>query len=138
MTSHLDPNEREELQKEIAKIVNDAVADLGMTVLWKDEDPVVTGVGDKNPPYYWTDKLIKATTKKVLEGLRVELPERKDMSRFETTGEDGGIDTTLFDSDEPASEQKNGETLAHLAQFASDTGFNVALDEVEAVLESLE
>lgn len=66
--------------------------------------------------------LITKEKNKLLQSILKELPEPADMDKYEGRGEDGGIDTTIHDDDPTGA--KNGETLAHLAQFASDTVFN--------------
>lgn len=76
------------------------------------------------------------TTKQDLLTIILEaLPEKNNLSqKYENLDKNGGIDTTLYDSDEDPNYTKNGEALAHLAQFAGDTGYNTALDEVREAL----
>lgn len=64
------------------------------------------------------------------------IPEKKDMSMFEGVGEDGGIDTTLFDSDDDPRNARNGEALAHLANFAGATEWNACISNIETALKS--
>lgn len=72
---------------------------------------------------------------KLLSIILEALPEKNKLSeKYENLGKDGGIDTTIYDSDEDPNNTKNGEALAHLAQFAGDTGYNTALDEVKTAI----
>lgn len=48
-----------DMRERVCTLLNQAVEDLGLAVLFRDQDPVDTaGAGDKNPPYYWTDKFM--------------------------------------------------------------------------------
>lgn len=51
---------------------------------------------------------------------------RKDLSKYEGVGADGGIDIQIDDK----SDARNGDQLAYLAQYADDKGYNAALTDV--------
>lgn len=58
------------------------------------------------------------------------LPAKKDLSAFEGITATGGIDVSI----DPDNEAVTGENLAYLAKFAEYSGFNNAVDEMEAKL----
>jgi hypothetical protein len=80
-------------------------------------------------------EIAKDATTQILASIRKHLPEKVDMEKFEGVSEDGGIGTTIYDNEEDPSGNKNGEMLAHLCQFADDTGYNQAIDEITKLLE---
>lgn len=76
------------------------------------------------------DEYEEELTSRINAYIKSLIPERKDLSAFEGTTPEGGIDLTI----DPENEAVTGENLVYFAKFAEYQGYNNAVEDMESKL----